>query len=351
MQHIFKRYLIPKDQLYWVLQISGWTLFYLSSGVIYFIVHGLSVKLFLNLGVNIFLMIFVTHLLRLIVKKSRLINLPIYKLLFLFAFLAALVSVPLGVFNIYFDRWSFAPNDTTIVGVREVYDYWLHIFRNLALWFISYVLFIYFDRYYKVRINELELKDQIFDVKISYLKNQVSPHFLFNSLNSVRTLISIDPDRAVDVTNKLSLFLRKTIDQNLNDLIPIKDELKLVEEYLFLEKVRFGSKLNFSISCNKEVEHILIPPMIIQSLAENAVKHGIGKIRESGNITINAYRNEKGCCIEVINPGSYNPALNGVGVGIRNINQRLNLILNNRYKFEICETGNNNVVATLIIFL
>jgi two-component system, LytTR family, sensor histidine kinase AlgZ len=156
------------------------------------------------------------------------------------------------------------------------------------------------------------------------LKAQINPHFLYNSLNSISALTSIDPARARDMCVSLADFLRLTLGMGEKAVIPLREEVDLLEKYCAIEKVRFGERLTIQKDIEDEAKECLLPPLLLQPLFENAVVHGIAQMPEGGWIRLRAARNGERMLMTVEN--SWDPEAGSSrknGVGLKNVQRRL----------------------------
>jgi hypothetical protein len=164
------------------------------------------------------------------------------------------------------------------------------------------------------------------DAEVRALRAQLNPHFLFNSLNSINALVGADPEGARRMCERLGEFLRLTLALAARETVSLADEIQLVEHYLSMEKVRFGERLQSRVRIAPEVSQAPVPPLLLQPLVENAVKHGISERLEGGTIAIEADATGDGLRIVVSNPydedagGARRP---GEGVGLANVERRL----------------------------
>jgi LytS/YehU family sensor histidine kinase len=162
------------------------------------------------------------------------------------------------------------------------------------------------------------------DAELRMLRTQVDPHFLFNSLNSISALTSIDPGAARAMTLRLADFFRHSLGLHADRKLGLDKELALVRDFLAIEQVRFGDRLRFEAEVTPEAQACLVPPMLLQPLVENAVKHGIGQMLEPGLVRLRAARTGSLLRISVendIDPDGV-PA-RGTGVGLENVRKRL----------------------------
>jgi len=162
------------------------------------------------------------------------------------------------------------------------------------------------------------------EAELRALRAQINPHFLFNSLNSISALTTVDPSRARDMCILLSDFLRKTLSAGNQDTIPLGEEIALIKTYLGVEQIRFGARLTFSIDVEEACNRCLLPPLLLQPLIENAIKHGISGLTEGGMIGVRARSNERFLRLTVEN--NFDPgyrALRRSGIGLANVRSRL----------------------------
>lgn len=163
------------------------------------------------------------------------------------------------------------------------------------------------------------------DAELSALKAQINPHFLYNSLNSISALTSIDPARAREMCVLLADFLRMTLGLGEKPLIPLQEELDLLDRYCSIEKVRFGDRLRVEKTVQQDATLCLLPPLLLQPLFENAVVHGIAQLPEGGLIRLNISRQQSRINFSVENSWDSEAvsARKKNGVGLRNVQRRL----------------------------
>jgi two-component system sensor histidine kinase AlgZ len=169
------------------------------------------------------------------------------------------------------------------------------------------------------------------EAELAALKAQINPHFLYNSLNSISALTSIDPARARDMCVSLADFLRLTLGMGEKSVIPLRDELSLLEKYCAIERVRFGDRLTLREDVSDNTKDCLVPPLLLQPLFENAVVHGIAQMPEGGWICLHASRN--GDRLSLVVENSWDPEAGSSrrnGVGLKNVQRRLEA----RYGYE-----------------
>lgn len=174
--------------------------------------------------------------------------------------------------------------------------------------------------------RELELALQARDAELRMLRTQIDPHFLFNSLNSISALTGFDPAGAREMTLRLAEFFRHSLGLEAQRKVTLAQELALVSHFVAIEQVRFGARLRFDQQSDADADACLLPPMILQPLVENAVKHGIGGLPEGGCVRVTAIRAGSILRIVVDNDVDVDaaPAMTrGQGVGLANVRARL----------------------------
>ena len=187
------------------------------------------------------------------------------------------------------------------------------------------------DKLRLAQTHEAESRVLARDAELQVLRTQINPHFLFNSLNSISALTSIDAAAARHMTLELAAFFRQTLVLSEKEKIPLTDEIALCEHFLAIEKVRFGAKLLSEIEVSDAAQNVLLPPMLLQPCVENAVKHGIRNMSEGGCVTLRAWVRERWLYVVIENPVDPNqPSGESTGMGLRNIQRRLATLYGDR---------------------
>ena len=176
-------------------------------------------------------------------------------------------------------------------------------YLNLKLSIAFIVIFLALCRYFYIQDQWQKQTHKLSDARLIALQARIKPHFLFNTLNSISSLIAIDSNRAEKAIGDLSGLMRRGF-SNKEKFICIEEELQWIEQYLALEKLRLDSRLKYSISCEEELYKVEIPVLCIQPLVENAILHGIQPLENGGLIDIQIFTKEKQLVIQVKNPYS-----------------------------------------------
>jgi sensor histidine kinase YesM len=213
-------------------------------------------------------------------------------------------------------------------------------------WNAIYASVHYFRRTRRVELEKLKIEVVAKNAELSALLGQVNPHFLFNSLNSLRALIHEDPVRADHMVTELASVLRYSLQTGKARTVPLQTELDAVSAYLALEAIRFEERLQVTIEIPSEVRSAKIPPMLLQTLVENAIKHGIEPQSARGEVHIAGQRSGNRAVLEIRNTGRLRSSTNGIGIGLNNARERLRLLYGNSASLSL-EEANGWVVATV----
>ena len=273
---------------------------------------------------------------------------------------AYLLGSPLFVVSYACLRWAVYPtwNSAQQSFVpRSLHNLWVLMRDGFADQITMYVAIVvaahayeYFERARTHELQRHELEQALAASELQALKSQLHPHFLFNTLHGIATLIESDGKNAKAMIVKVSQLLRIALEHSASDLTPLKDELKFAAAYLDLEKVRLGSRLTVRWLIDPDTEEMLVPELILQPLVENAILHGVACCRECGWIEIAARANEANSILtlEVRNSvGGTRPA--GTGLGIRNTNARLRYLYSDEASLSFSISNQRTAIATVAI--
>jgi LytS/YehU family sensor histidine kinase len=215
------------------------------------------------------------------------------------------------------------------------------------IWSLVYFVYHYFDNYK----SALQYQASINEIQLNMLKSQLNPHFIFNGLNSIRALIDENPKKAKMAVTQLSNILRNTLGMNEKKLISFVEELRTVRDYLDLENVRYEERLQTILDIHPESYRFAVPPLMVQTLVENGIKHGIATLVDGGVLQLTTSVSNGEMKIKIRNSGQYNNERQGkqTGYGIANTVQRLKLLYGDKAKFNIFNQDNDFVVTEVII--
>jgi LytS/YehU family sensor histidine kinase len=211
-------------------------------------------------------------------------------------------------------------------------------------WVSIYFGVHYFWNYRQAEIDNWKLEARAEAARLKALKLQLNPHFFFNSLNSVRALIAKNPDRAQRMVTRLARLLRTTLQVDDVKTVPLAEELSTVRTYLELEKVRFEERLQYEIDATDAARDRPVPFLLVQTLVENAIKHGIAERQGGGTVGIRAKEEDGTLCLRVTNPGVLEDESGGTGLS--NARERLALLFGDEAALEVQNSGPDTVAAT-----
>lgn len=218
---------------------------------------------------------------------------------------------------------TFILNFDKTIPVRLVFAFLLIGITMLAVWIWKYALY---QSENLSRNTKAELLEK--EAELSKLTQQLQPHFLFNSLNSINSLISSKPEDARKMIQKLSDFFRGTLRKNENTFIKLEEEIKHINLYLDIEKTRFGHRLKTNFIINQKTENCIVPHLILQPLIENSIKYGLYETTNDVEIVLKTAFTNNMLIIEITNPIDIESTrnLNGSGFGLSSVSRRLFLL-------------------------
>lgn len=219
---------------------------------------------------------------------------------------------------------------------------WAGLFGADCMWLLFYVSLTS-----KRRFQEKEVRMQLAvrDAELRALEAQINPHFLFNCLNSIRALVSENPPLAQDMITRFATILRYNLQRDWGHTVPLSSEVEVVSDYLALEKIRFEDRLRIEVAVDPEAAKASIPPMLLQTLVENGLKHGISQLPAGGDLRIRGKVDHDFLVLEVQNTGQLSaPKADGTQTGLKNARERLRLLYGGRAAVELTN-GDGQVTA------
>ena len=336
-----------QSKLYWKFQLSGWFIWALNEALLYTNQYGWKWEWIFSSLVNIALAIFLTHAYRKISHAYRWQDLPIFTLIQLNLIALIVMSAGLVALNIPLDYVFLSENYAVVLSPFIILQIFLNFAKPIAIWQLIYFFFQYSNKKLEMERENDQLERIILETESKVLRVQMNPHFVFNALNSIRALITEDPQKAKKGINQLSKLLRSSLLTERKKTIALSEELETVIDYLSLEKIRYEDRLTWEITADKNCHKAQIPPMLLQTLVENAIKHGISKKITGGTIRIDAKNKEGILTITAINPGHLkSPILSKEqGVGLINSKNRLQILFGETAQISLRPLDKNQVIA------
>jgi two-component system LytT family sensor kinase len=339
-----------RKKAYWICQLTGWSVLGLVN-IFFSMTFGyFTSPRAIGLLYQSFVGLCLTHIFKDFIKKNSWLNLPLKKIvpriLITNVLMGVITSFIFYVVNSGINGYNFSGFKTPMFIVD--------VFRNtstLLLWTLIYFAVHYFENYKKVQIESLIWEAAVKDFELKTLKSQLNPHFMFNALNSIRALIDLDPKNAQTAVTKLSSILRYSLKMERIETVSVGEEMQAVSDYLALESVRFEERLMYKIEVDPKTISIEIPPMMVQTLVENGIKHGISKITSGGCINVKTELKDSFLHIIIKNSGQINNGAlqNATGFGIGNTKHRLHLLYGEKASFAIHNESPKEVLAELVI--
>lgn len=339
---------MKKYRLYWGLQLGGWFTWALNEALLYANQYGWKWAWLFSSFANIALAILLTHQYRLITQKYHWQDLSFMHLLqrnliALFVMTACLVGLNIPMDYVFL-------NDTYEVSLTPfiIVQIFFNFMKPLAIWQLIYFFFQYSNKRLEMERQNDQLERAILETEGKVLRAQMNPHFVFNALNSVQALITEDPQKAKKGINQLSKLLRSSLLTERKKTITLAEELETIHDYLSLEKIRYEDRLDWKFTIEPACEKTMIPPMMLQTLVENAIKHGISRSMKGGIIEINTTIHGDHIKICVINTGQIK-ANKQEGIGLVNSQQRLQILFGETAQLTIKPLDKNHVIACLLL--
>ncbi len=246
-------------------------------------------------------------------------------------------------------------------GIFEWQNYWRTFFRDMRFsWAIAIAIGVSISLYERLRAKleaaNVQLREKklaaerahklAIEARLSSLESRIHPHFLFNTLNSISSLIQEDPQQAERLVERLAALLRFSLDSNQRSTVALRQEIKITRDYLEIESARIGDRLRYSIDVPAALESIEVPPLSVQTLVENSLKYAVSPRREGGEIQITARVASDRVLIEVMDDGpGFPPGAIAAGHGLDNLHARLAVLFDNEAALDIAMRDERTVVT------
>ena len=397
---------------YWLCQVTGWGVWGLILLYFNFVVFGDRFKeqggqkeYLISLIILLVSGILTTHLLRFVLKKTNWLKFSFDRILFMFIISVGATGTVLyyasdyiesrsgysydtyytnqklekaikmekqfGLNSIAYYKNNTFINDTSIKkGVSEIKKTtgwarnkkgeWVYenksdlvgIYYNLmliAIWMLIYIVYHYVVKNRNNEVDRLKFETIVKELELKTIKSHINPHFIFNALNSIRALVDENPKRARRAITELSNILRSSMQAEKSETVTLEKELDIVKDYLALEHMRFEERLKIEMNIDEDTLQQQVPPMMLQTLVENAIKHGISKQIKGGVVRIIAAFKNNDLELLVQNSGQLSLQPNEEGFGIKSTEDRLNLMYQGKAVFAIRNVGSDMVESKVSI--
>jgi len=345
---------MPKNtaRYYWWCQIGGWT--FMALIMIWFVTlvedEKVTPKLIEQIVVMFFSGMLATHLFREFIRKSNWLMLPVERAFPKFILGVIVVSVVASLIRIAIvDVFNLSSTHKKLDFSTRIFLSSLQNGFLIIPWTLIYYVYHYIEKSRKQQLDTLKLEALVKELELKTIKSHINPHFIFNSLNSIRALIDENPSRARTAITELSNILRSSMQTEKQETVSFEKELDIVKDYLALEHIRFEDRLQVEYFIDENTLSQPIPPMMLQTLVENAIKHGISKQLNGGVVRIVSDFKDNYHELVIRNTGRLNGTLNGDGFGLISTRNRLQLLFGQKANFDIRELNGNMVEATVLI--
>lgn len=351
MNVLQSRTLPSRTTLYWLCQVSGWSLYTLFVWLIFSLADGKSCDRWwvYTTATTSMLGLPMTHVFRAITHRWQWLRLPPFKLVVYVIIATSLMAFALSFLSEQLATYVF--HTTMFNDSADKLDFVLNWFTRMFLWSALYFGIHFVERLRATEIEKWKLEASLKESELMALKSQMNPHFIFNALNTIRELTLEDPHKAMQAMTQLASILRYSLRSADTQTVPLRDEWKIVQDYLALESLRFEQRLRVVLDVDEQTLDIPVPPLVVQTLVENAVKHGIANLPKGGTITIQSRRTPEHLSIAIINTGQLaaHNATEGQRLGIANTRERLSLLFGEKASLTLLNKDSTSVEAHIII--
>lgn len=333
---------------FWIAQIFGWGLFMLSN---FFVQSTADIPfqlVMMNAIIPFAVGLLVTTSYRFFIKNKHWKNWSFGKMLLLILGSTFLLTSVFVVITFSLFIWILQEDNFPVASLLSNF---MIFFMVMLTWNMIYFCIHYFNNWTKAEVEKWKLAAEMKDAQLGSLKSQINPHFVFNTLNNIRSLILEDKEKAREMLLNFSDLFRYALKNTDQSKVNLEEELNIVNQYLELLSIQYEDKLKYKINVDAGLETVELPPMMLQLLVENAVKHGISQFKEGGSILIDIDRGNGFLNINVKNTGSLKMSSklgDKLGVGLENIRKRLDLIYNGNANLKMSEV-NEFVLASIKI--
>lgn len=331
--------------LYWKCQTAGWSLYALIGAGIPMLYGGPHWEIVGRVVLGTAAGIVLTHGLRLHIWRNAWFQLSFRRLALRVIAASVLIAAAMVLVILPFLLRVFVESDPTGPIAAVLVSYIAIVFG----WILVYLGYHFLDRVRAIEREKWRLQLAMRDTELRALRAQLNPHFLFNSLNSLRGLVLEDAARAQEVITALAALLRHTLQLSRVRTTTLEQEIDATRHYLELETLRFESRLRYEIDVDESTLAQAVPPMMIQTLVENAIKHGIARLPEGGVIRITARRRSSDFLVCVSNTGTLKDPDKAHGVGLTNSLERLRLVFGESASLDLKQSRPNEVTCEIAV--
>jgi two-component system, LytTR family, sensor kinase len=338
---------------YWICQFVGW-----SAYIVLFIFFYLTLRtrvqpyFYQTLVSEASLGFIITHIMRVFIRKYKLVEKPVNEQVVYIILISIAFTLVYGSTIAKLEEWLEFESDKqrVLTFLNKMIRISLGYFFIIIVWNLIYFAYHYIVKTRQAQLDKIRLESLVKELELKTIKSHINPHFIFNALNSIRALIDENPNRARNAITELSNILRSSMQAEKVETVPFEKELGIVKDYLALEYIRFEDRLKIVYQIDEDTLDQPVPPMMLQTLVENAIKHGIGKQIHGGVVKVISDFKENFHEMVVQNTGYLNGHVQeGDGFGLFSTKNRLQLLFGEKANFEIKQVGSDLVEARILI--
>lgn len=342
-------FLMQKSKLYVIIQLVGWFSYVFFSGVLNHL-NGTALdwKLIITMFLAFLVGIVTSHFYRNVIIRLGWTQYNIVKLIPRVLISSAILGVVFML--LFYPLFTFITNDRFIWDWPDIFQRGVNFAMVFLFWSLIYFTYHFFERYRAEEIKNLRWEATKNEIELNKLKSQLNPHFIFNSMNTIKALVDEDPKKAKKSITQLSNILRITLMMETRKTVSFEEEMRIVSDYIAIEKARYEERLSFQTDIAPGSERYQVPSMMLQTLVENGIKHGISRLPGGGIIFLKTWIEEELLHIKIENTGQLNKnAKPETGFGLVNTKQRLHLLYDDEASFRIENKNESTVVSELVL--
>lgn len=337
---------VRANYLYWACQVIGWGGYSAAVFIVLTMYTGWHGATAVGFGLFFLYSVAFTHMLRGEIRRRGWLMLPAARGLPRIFGSAIGVALVQATFVVTIARMLPGENSFDTTATVSTAS---GITFATCTWAAFYVGIGWNRRYRQAQLREVQFQLTLRQAELRALQAQVNPHFLFNCLNTIRGMVTEDPERAQHMITSLASLFRRSLQSSGAQMVSLAEEMEAVADYLALEATRFEERLHVSLEVDREAGKCAVPAMLVQTLVENAVKHGISQLPGGGAVSVRGTRDRESLVLKVENTGGIGePDPNSAHTGLNNARERLRLFYGERATLEL-SGRNGTVTATVII--
>ena len=337
-----------KIPIFWPVQIIGWLMYYVIISFLYLTIAPRVLNNFLLVGgLEVISVILLTSLLRFVIIRMGVLQKRLSKQILFLVLSAIILSLIMSICNQAIEVLLKIPTNTAHNKEPLLFISWVGNFAIILIWNLIYFAYHYVVKSNKELLDKARLESVVKELELKTIKAHINPHFIFNALNSIRYLVDENPSQARFAITELSKLLRSSMHAENISTTRLDTEIEIVKSYLELEKIRFEERLDVEWHIAPASYEVQVPPMMLQTMVENGIKHGISHQMEGGVIIISATLAQGFLYLSIENTGHYIANHQNESFGIKSTRNRLMLLYGEQASFTIGQTDKDTVLVEI----